>query len=92
MNAKTKEAAAALLKAHPEKKEIFATEDGNLFWVHHHALDHSKSIKCEVTTITRQSEKPVVKKDETTNAAPEKPADKKPADKKPADKMGIDKK
>ena len=57
MNPKIKKSALALLQANPTKKEIYATDDGNLFFDLHHAQDHNRKLKGAVTTITREAAK-----------------------------------
>ena len=63
MDPKTNKSAQALLKATPSKKEIYATEDGNLFFNLHDARDHNRKLKGEVITITRDKGKEDLVKD-----------------------------
>ena len=54
MNKETKKAALALLKENGQHQEIHATDDGNLFFNKHHAQEHARRTKSELTTISRE--------------------------------------
>jgi hypothetical protein len=56
MKKETIESAKQVLERHPHREQIFATEDGNLFFDHQHAKAHAAHSKSEVMTITREDE------------------------------------
>lgn len=60
MNQEIYKSAQRLLKAHPEINEVFATEDGNLFFSRMHADNHNHTIKGTVTVINMDESKDTV--------------------------------
>lgn len=95
MNTDINKVAQGVLSLHPRVNEVFATEDGNIFFDRNHAFDHNRSLKGTVTVITRQtkevekSKDPEIPVDENQmeeTKDPEKPKDSKKQSGKPSKK------